>query len=97
MDVILVYVGGQYKLILAAQDFFCKLHPDLMGFLRCHLSRLKGLNQVAAQVGALVDGMAAGSLKFNVRCFGGAAIRGNKQLSIRLDRIADIVNGRFQR
>jgi hypothetical protein len=55
------------------------------------------LDQVAAQVRALVDGMAAGPFKFNVRCFSGAAIRGNKQLSIRLDRIADIVNGRFQR
>ena len=93
----LINMGGKYKLVLATQYFFCQLHPDLMGFLGGNLPRLKGLNQVAAQVGALVDGMAAGPLKFNVRCFGGAAIRGNKQLSIRLDRIADIVNGRFQR
>ena len=97
MDVILVYVGGQYELIFTAQDFFCKLHPDLMGFLRRHLPRLKCLDQMAAQVGALVDGMAAGPGKLNVRCFGSAAIGGHQQFSIRLFGIADIVNGRFQR
>ena len=44
MDVILVYVGGKYKFILAAQDFFCKLHTNFMGLLRRDLSRLKGLD-----------------------------------------------------
>ena len=97
MNMIFVYVGGKDKLILAAQDFFCELHADLMGLFRRDLPRLKGLNQMATQVRSLVDGMAAGPGKFNIRRFGGTAIGGYKQLSIRLFRVADIVNGCFQR
>ena len=97
MDVIPVYVGGQDELIPAAQDLPCQLHADLMGLLRRDLPRLKGLDQVAAQVRSLVDGMAAGPGKFDIRGLGGAAIGGDQQLSIRLFRVADIVNGRFQR
>ena len=97
MNMIFVYVGGKHELIPAAQDFFCKLHADLMGLFRCDLPRLKGLDQVTAQVRSLVDGMAAGPGKFDIRSFGGAAIGGYKQLSVRLFRVADIVNGRFQR
>ena len=55
------------------------------------------LDQMAAQVGSLVDGMAAGPGKFNICCFGGAAIGGYKELPIRFFRVADIVDGRFQR
>ena len=62
---IFVYVGSKYKLVLATQDFFCKLHADLMGLFRCDLPRLKGLDQVAAQVCSLVDGMVAGPGKFD--------------------------------
>ena len=91
-----VYMGGKHKLILAAQDFFCKLHADLMGLLRRDLPRLKGLDQVAAQVRSLVDGVAAGSGKFDIRSFGGTAIGRNKQLSVRLFRVTDIVDGCFQ-
>ena len=97
MNMIFVYVGGKYKFILAAQDFFCKFHAYFMGLFRRDLSRLKGLDQVTAQVRSLVDGMAAGPGKFDIRSFGGAAIGGNKQLSVRLFRVADIVNGCFQR
>lgn len=97
MNMILVYMGGKHKFILATQDFFCKLHADLMGLLRRDLPRLKGLDQVAAQVRSLVDGVAAGPGKFDIRSFGGAAIGGYKQLSVRLFRVADIVNGCFQR
>ena len=97
MNMIFVYVGGKYKFILAAQDFFCKLHADLVGLLRRDLPRLKGLDQMAAQVRALVDGMAAGPGKFDIRSLGGAAIGGYKQFSVRLFRVADIINGRFQR
>ena len=97
MDVILVYVGGQHKFILAAQDFFCKFHAYFMGLFRRNLPRLKGLDQVAAQICSLVDGMAAGPGKFDIRSFGGAAIGGYKQFSVRLFRVADIVNGCFQR
>ena len=80
MNMILVDMGGKYKFVLAAQYFFCKLHPDLMGLLRRDLPRLKGLDQVAAQVRSLVDGMAAGPGKFDIRSFGGAAIGGHQQL-----------------
>ena len=96
MNMIPVYVGGQDKLIPAAQDLPRQLHADLMGLLRRDLPRLKSLDQVAAQVRSLVDGMAAGPGKFNIRRFGGTAIGGYKQLSIRLFRVADIVNGRFR-
>ena len=97
MNMIPVYVGGKYKLIPAAQDLPCQLHADLMGLLRRDLPRLKGLDQVTAQVRSLVDGMAAGPGKFDIRSLGGAAIGGYKQFSVRLFRVADIVNGRFQR
>ena len=97
MNMIFVYVGGKYKFILAAQDFFCELHADLMGLFRRNLPRLKGLDQVTAQVRSLVDGMAAGPGKFDIRSFGGTAIGRNKQLSVRLFRVADILNGCFQR
>lgn len=97
MNMIFVYMSGKYKLILATQDFFCKLHADFMCLFRRDLSRLKGLDQMAAQVCSLVDGMAAGPGKFDIRSFGGAAIGRNKQLSVRLFRVADIVNGCFQR
>ena len=36
---------------------------------------------MATQVGSLVDGMAAGPGKFDIRSFGGAAIGGYKQFS----------------
>ena len=97
MNMILVYVGGKYKFILTAQDFFCKLYAYFMGLFRRDLSRLKGLDQVTAQVRSLADGVAAGPGKFDIRSFGGAAIGGYKQLSVRLFRVADIVNGCFQR
>ena len=74
MNMIFVYVSGKYKLVLATQDFFCKLHADFMGLFRRDLPGLKGLDQVAAQVCSLVDGMVAGPGKFDIRSFGGTAI-----------------------
>ena len=74
----LVNMGGKYKLVLATQYFFCQLHPDLMGFLGGNLPWLKGLDQVAAQVRALVDGMTAGPFKLDVGGLGGAAKGGNQ-------------------
>ena len=97
MDVIPVYVGGKDKFIFAAQDLPRQLHADPVGLLRRDLPRLKRLDEVPAQVRALVDGMAAGPGKFDIRSFGGTAIGRNKQLSVRLFRVADIVNGCFQR
>ena len=41
MNMIFIYVGGKYKFILAAQNFFCKLHTNFMGLLRRDLPRLK--------------------------------------------------------
>ena len=73
MDVILVNVSGEDKFIFAAQDLPCQFHADPVGFLGGDLPRLKGLDQVAAQVRALVNGMAAGPFKLDVGGFGGAA------------------------
>ena len=97
MDVILVNVSGEDKFIFAAQDLPCQFHADPVGFLWRDLPRLKGLDQVAAQVRALVNGMAACPFKFNVGGLGGAAEGGHQQLPVRLVRIADIVNRSFQR
>ena len=97
MDVILVNVSGEDKFIFAAQDLPCQFHADPVGFLWRDLPRFKGLDQVTAQVCALVDGMAAGPGKFDVGGLGGAAERGHQQLPICLIGIADVVNGRFQR
>ena len=97
MNVILVYMGRQHKFIFAAQNLFCELHTDLVGFLGRDLTGLKGLYQVTSQVRPLVDGMATGPGKFNVRSFGSTAIGGDEQLAVRFFGIANIVNGRFQR
>ena len=90
MNMSLINMGGKYKLVLATQYFFCQLQPNLMGFCGGDLSRLKGLDQVAAQVRALVDGMAARPFKFNVGGLSSAAEGGYKQLPVRLVGIADI-------
>ena len=97
MDVIPVYVGGEDKFILAAQDLPRQLHADPVGLLRCDLPRLKRLDEVAAQVRALVDGVATGPGKLNIGGLCGAAEGGHQQLPVRLVWIADIVDGRFQR
>ena len=97
MDVIPVYVGGEDKLIFAAQDLPRQLHADPVGLLRRDLPRFKRLDEVSAQVRALVDGMAAGPGKFDVGGLRGAAEGGHQQLPVRLVGIADIVDGRFQR
>ena len=78
----LVNMGGKYKLVLTTQYFFCQLQPDLMGFLGGDLPRLKGLDQVAAQVRAFVDGMVACPAELNVGGFGGAAEGGHQQLPV---------------
>ena len=97
MNMVFVYVGGEDKFIFAAQDLPRQLHADPVGLLRRDLPRFKRLDEVAAQVCALVDGMAAGPGKFDVGGLGGAAEGGDQQLPVRLVGIADIVNGRFQR
>ena len=47
-----------------------------MGYLRRHFPRIKRLDQMAAQVGVLVDGMTADLGKFNICYLGGTAIGG---------------------
>ena len=54
-----------------------------MGFLGGNLSRFKRLDEVPAQVRALVDGVAAGPGKFNVGGLCGAAEGGHQQPSVR--------------
>ena len=78
MNVVFVYVGGEDKFIFAAQDLPRQFHADPVGFLRRDLPRLKRLDEVAAQVRALVDSMAAGPCKFNVGGFRGAAEGGHQ-------------------
>lgn len=97
MDVISVCMGGEDKLIFAAQNLPRQLHANPVGFLRRDLPRLKRLDEMAAQVRALVDGMAAGPGKFDVGGLGGAAEGGHQKIPVRLVGIADIVNGRFHR
>lgn len=97
MNMIPVYVGGEDEFILAAQDLPRHLHADPVGLLRRDLPRFKRLDEVAAQVRALVDGMAAGPCKFNVGGLRGASEGGHQQLPVRFIGIADIVDGRFQR
>ena len=97
MDVIPVYVGGEDEFILAAQDLPRQLHADPMGLLRRNLPRFKCLDEMAAQVRALVDGMAAGPCKFDVCGLRSAAEGGHQQLPVRFIWIADIIDGRFQR
>ena len=96
MDMPFVNMGGKYKFVLAAQDLIGKLYSDLMGFLRGDFPRRERLYQMAAQVIALVDSMAACPSKFNIRCLCGAAMGGYQQFPVRLGWIADVVNGRFQ-
>ena len=95
MNVVFVYVGGEDKFIFAAQDLPRQLHADPVGFLRRDLPRFKRLDEVPAQVRALVDSMAAGPGKFDVGGFSGTAEGGHQQLPVCLVGIADIVNGRF--
>ena len=97
MNVVFVYVGGEDKFIFAAQDLPRQLHTDPVGLLWRDLPRFKRLDEVPAQVRALVDGMAAGPGKFDVGGLCGAAEGGHQQFPICLIGIADIVNGRFQR
>lgn len=78
MNVVFVYVGGEDKFVFAAQDLPRQLHADPVGFLRRDLPRFKRLDEVPAQVRALVDGMAAGPGKFDVGGLGGAAEGGHQ-------------------
>jgi hypothetical protein len=72
MNMPFVNMGGKDKLVLAAQDFPCKLHPDFMGLFRRGLTRFKRLYQMAAQVRSLVNVVLADSGKFNIGGFDGS-------------------------
>lgn len=65
----LINMGGKYKLVLATQYFFCQLHSNLMGILGGDLSRLKGLDQVAAQMCALKIVRIGNAIRISKRSF----------------------------
>ena len=97
MNMSLVYVGREDKFILAAQHFICQLHANLMSLFRRDLPPRIRLYQVAAQVGALVYGMAAGPGKFYVGGFCRTPKGGYQDGIICFSRIADIGYGLIQR
>ncbi len=97
MDMAFINMGGKDKLILATQDFLCKLHTDFVGLFWRGLPRLESLYQMAAQVRTLVDSMAASPGKLNIGGFRGAANGGHQKFPVRLGGITDIVKRLFQR
>lgn len=78
MDMPTVNVSGQDKLIFPAQNLLCQFQPNLMCLLRRYLSGRECLDQMTAQVLALVNGVPPGPGKFDVGSFGGAAVGRNQ-------------------
>ena len=95
MAMLLVDVGSNDILILAAEDFIGKLPPDLVGLRIADLARLKGLYQMVSEIVAFLHGKQPCFLKLKVCGFHGAAERGHQQLIVGLCRINDIVNSFF--
>ena len=56
MAMLLVDVGSNDILILAAEDFIGKLPPDLVGLRIADLARLKGLYQMVGEIVAFLHG-----------------------------------------
>lgn len=96
MAMLLVDVGSNDILILAAEDFIGKLPPDLVGLRIADLARLKGLYQLVSEIVAFLHGKQPCFFKLKVCGFHGAAERGHQQLIVGLCRINDIVNGFFK-
>ena len=96
MAMLLVDVGSNDILILAAKNFICKPPSDLVGLRIADLARLKGLYQVMGEIVAFLHGKQPCFFKLKVCGFHGAAERGHQQLIVGLCRINDIVNGFFQ-
>jgi len=88
-------MGGKYKLVLAAQYFFCKLHPDFVGLFRSCLPRVKRLYQMAAQMCTFIYGVAAGPGKFNIGGFGSTPEGRYQKFPVCFGGIANIVNRFF--
>ena len=98
MNMIFVYVGGKYKFILAAQDFFCKLHADLMGLLRRHLAGRKGLDEMIPHYAALFTETALCRLHLGIGCFTALTVKDRrKEMLFRFLWICGISNTRIQR
>ena len=95
MAMLLVDVGSNDILILAAKNFICKPPSDLVGLRIADLTRLKGLYQVVGEIVAFLHGKQPCFFKLKVCGFHGAAERGHQQLIVGLCRISDIVNGFF--
>ncbi len=66
MNMVFINMGGKYKLVLATQYFFGRLNSNFVGILGGNLPGRKGLDQAAAQMRVLVNGMATGPSKFNI-------------------------------
>ena len=64
-----------------------------MRFLIGNLAGIKGLYQMVRQIVSLSNCLVDGKLKFNVRCFKGAAKRGYEDFFIGLFRIAYVGKG----
>ena len=56
MAMLLVDVGSDDILILAAENFIGKLPPDLVGLCIADLTRLKGLYQMVSEIVAFLHG-----------------------------------------
>ena len=56
MAMLLVDVGSDDILILAAENFIDKLPPDLVGLCIADLTRLKGLYQMVSEIVAFLHG-----------------------------------------
>ena len=95
MAMLLVDVGSNDILILAAEDFIGKLPPDLVGLRIADLARLKGLYQLVSEIVAFLHSKQPCFFKLKVCGFHGAAERGHQQLIVGLCRINDIVNSFF--
>ncbi len=42
--VLIVNMGGEYKLVLATHYFFCNLHSDFMAFFGGYLPRIRSIH-----------------------------------------------------
>jgi len=97
MYMVFIDVCGQYKLIPIPKNLFRQLHPDFVSFLRCDFPWFEGLYQMPPQIGAFINGVPACPCEFDVRSLSGTAKGSHQQLPIGLVRIADIIDGVFQR
>jgi len=71
-------MGRHNVCILPAEDFVHELFPDLMGLLRCDLTRREGLDQVPADGVAARPGLVQKELELDGRRLWDTVLRRNK-------------------